>query len=72
MPDHAALTSLRACGGGSGSNTASSSGQATTAATYSGAMSGLSSIVTNGVRSSTSGASATDAEIKVRTAPAAN
>jgi Domain of unknown function (DUF5666) len=59
----AAVLALAACGGGgSGSSTASSSGQATTAATYSGAVSGLGSIVVNGVRFSTSGASTTDAE----------
>lgn len=59
----AAVLALAACGGGgSGSSTASSSGQTTTAATYSGAVSGLGSIVVNGVRFSTSGASTTDAE----------
>ncbi|MDI1351083.1 DUF5666 domain-containing protein [Aquabacterium sp.] len=59
----AAVLALAACGGGgSGSSTASSSGQATTAATYSGAVSGLGSIVVNGVRFSTSSARATDAE----------
>lgn len=59
----AAVLALAACGGGgSGSSTASSSGQGTTAATYSGAVSGLGSIVVNGVRFSTSGASTTDAE----------
>ena len=58
-----ALT-LAACGGGgSGSSTASTSGgQATAAATYSGTVSGLGSIVVNGVRFSTSNARATDAE----------
>lgn len=60
----AAALTLAACGGGgSGSSNASTSGgQATTAATYSGAVSGLGSIVVNGVRFSTSGARATDAE----------
>ncbi len=59
----AAVLALAACGGGgSGSSTASSSGQTTTAATYSGAVSGLGSIVVNGVRFSTSSARATDAE----------
>lgn len=60
----AAALTLAACGGGgSGSSTASTtSGQATSAATYSGAVSGLGSIVVNGVRFSTSNARTTDAE----------
>ncbi len=59
----ATVLALAACGGGgSGSSTASSNGQTATAATYSGAVSGLGSIVVNGVRFSTSGASTTDAE----------
>ncbi len=59
----AAMLTLAACGGGgSGGSASTSSGQATTAATYSGAVSGLGSIVVNGVRFSTSGASTTDAE----------
>lgn len=59
----AAALALAGCGGGGGSSAASDNGsQATTAATYSGAVSGLGSIVVNGVRFSTSNARATDAE----------
>lgn len=63
----AAALALAACGGGgSGSSTAStSSGQATAASTYSGTVSGLGSIVVNGVRFSTTNARATDAETEV-------
>lgn len=59
----AAVLTLAACGGGGSGGTASNtSGQATASSTYSGAVSGLGSIVVNGVRFSTSGASTTDAE----------
>lgn len=57
----AAVLTLAACGGGGGAS-ASSDSPATAAgtATYSGAVSGLGSIVVNGVRFSTSGASTVD------------
>lgn len=57
----AAVLALVACGGGGGSSPSTGT-QATAAstATYSGAVSGLGSIVVNGVRFSTSGASTVD------------
>jgi len=60
----AAVLTLAACGGGGGGSSASGNGggQTAAAATYSGAVSGLGSIVVNGVRFSTSGANVTEAE----------
>lgn len=54
-----ALT-LTACGGGGGGSTASTTESTSGAASYSGAVSGLGSIVVNGVRFSTSGATVAD------------
>jgi hypothetical protein len=59
------LTALAACGGGGGSDSTSTSSSGTTtasAASYSGTISGLGSIVVNGVRFSTTGADTVDAD----------
>jgi hypothetical protein len=56
-----ALT-LAACGGGGGADSTASSGTSANTATYSGTVSGLGSIVVNGVRFSTSGASTSSAD----------
>jgi len=56
-----AAFALSACGGGGSGGTAAAGGTAGTAA-YSGAVTGLGSIVVNGVRFSTTGADTTDAD----------
>jgi hypothetical protein len=53
------LVSLSACGGGGGGDSSSAAGAATTSS-YSGTISGLGSIVVNGVRFSTTGARTAD------------
>lgn len=54
--------SLVACGGGGSAATDTSSGSSATAQTYSGTVTGLGSIVVNGVRFSTTGADAADSD----------
>lgn len=54
--------SLVACGGGGSAATGTSSGSTATAQTYSGTVTGLGSIVVNGVRFSTTGADAADSD----------
>ena len=54
--------SLVACGGGGGAATGTSGGSTATAQTYSGTVTGLGSIVVNGVRFSTTGADAADSD----------
>ncbi|WP_213030652.1 hypothetical protein, partial [Acinetobacter baumannii] len=51
---------LAACGGGGGSRNRASSGGTAGASSYSGTISGLGSIVVNGVRFSTTGATTAD------------
>jgi hypothetical protein len=53
---------LVACGGGGGSSSTTSSGSGATAASYSGTVTGLGSIVVNGVRFSTTGATTVDGD----------
>ncbi len=54
--------SLVACGGGGSAATGTSGGSTATAQTYSGTVTGLGSIVVNGVRFSTTGADAADSD----------
>ena len=53
---------LSACGGGGGGSSTSASSSGATASSYTGTVTGLGSVVINGVRFSTSGASSVDGD----------